>query len=107
MVMKWGRTFTHNEVFRDRFKEFCPKNPENPETKWTEAAIYLPWHFIGLVFYVWFYTISLALTPTGRIKWNSIFWIIYLTINILTVYILTPQIGLYAFWGQIVPARTS
>jgi len=42
MVTKWGKTFTHNELFRDRFKEFCPKNPENPETKWTEAAIYLP-----------------------------------------------------------------
>jgi len=42
MVMKWGKTFTHNEVFRDRFKEWCPKNPENPETKWTESAIYLP-----------------------------------------------------------------
>ena len=42
MVMKWGKSFTHNEVFRDRFKEFCPKNPENPETKWTESAIYLP-----------------------------------------------------------------
>ncbi|MHA2120657.1 MAG: hypothetical protein ACW990_05555 [Promethearchaeota archaeon] len=42
MIMKWGKTFTHNEIFRDRFKEFCPKNPENPETKWTESAIYLP-----------------------------------------------------------------
>ncbi len=42
MVTKWGKTFTHNEVFRDRFKEWCPKNPENPETKWTESAIYLP-----------------------------------------------------------------
>lgn len=42
MVSKWGKTFTHNELFRDRFKDWCPKNPENPETKWTEAAIYLP-----------------------------------------------------------------
>lgn len=42
MVTKWGKTFTHNELFRDRFKDYCPKNPENPETKWTEAAIYLP-----------------------------------------------------------------
>lgn len=42
MVTKWGKTFTHNETFRDRFKDFCPKNPENPECKWTESAIYLP-----------------------------------------------------------------
>lgn len=42
MVTKWGKYFTHNEIFRDRFKNFCPKNPENPETKWTEYAIYLP-----------------------------------------------------------------
>ncbi len=42
MVSKWGKTFTHNELFRDRFKDFCPKNADNPETKWTEAAIYLP-----------------------------------------------------------------
>lgn len=42
MVGKWGKAFTHNEVFRDRFKEFCPKNPENPETTWNKNAIYLP-----------------------------------------------------------------
>lgn len=42
MVSKWGKIFTHNETFRDRFKDWCPKNPENPETKWTERAIYLP-----------------------------------------------------------------
>lgn len=42
MVVKNGKIFTHNEVFRDRFKEWCPKNPENPETKWNESGIYLP-----------------------------------------------------------------
>lgn len=42
MVSKWSKIFTHNELFRDRFKDWCPKNPENPETKWTEAAVYLP-----------------------------------------------------------------
>jgi hypothetical protein len=42
MVQKWAKTFTHNEVFRDRFKDWCPKNPENPETTWTGAAVYLP-----------------------------------------------------------------
>ena len=42
MVTKWGKTFTHNEVFRDKFKEWCPKKPESPDTKWTETAIYLP-----------------------------------------------------------------
>lgn len=42
MVTKWGKIFTHNEVFRDKFKDWCPKNPENPETKWNESAIYLP-----------------------------------------------------------------
>src|SRR3989304_1354122 len=41
MVTKWGKFFTHNELFRDRFKDWCPKNPENPETVWTQAAIYL------------------------------------------------------------------
>lgn len=42
MVMKLGKYFTHNELFRDRFKDFCPKNPENPETTWTGASLYLP-----------------------------------------------------------------
>lgn len=42
MVSNWGKIFTHNELFRDRFKEFCPKNPENPDTKWTESTITLP-----------------------------------------------------------------
>lgn len=42
MVGKWSKTFTHNELFRDRFKDFCPKNPENPETTWTQQAVYLP-----------------------------------------------------------------
>ncbi len=42
MVTKIGKYFTHDESFRDRFKDFCPKNPENPETKWTEKSIHLP-----------------------------------------------------------------
>ena len=42
MVTKWGKTFTHNELFRDKYKEYCPKNPENPNTTWNSSAIYLP-----------------------------------------------------------------
>ncbi|MBN2519289.1 MAG: hypothetical protein JXB17_02195 [Bacteroidales bacterium] len=62
-----------------------------------ESAKYLPYHFIGLVFYVWFYSMAMALTPTGRIKWNGIFWVIYCTINISVVYFLTSRIGLYSW----------
>jgi len=42
MVSKLGKVFTHNELFRWKYPDFCPKNPENPETKWTEATITLP-----------------------------------------------------------------
>ena len=42
MVSRLGRAFTHNELFRDKYAEFCPKNPESPETKWTESVIIVP-----------------------------------------------------------------
>jgi len=42
MVANIGKFFTHNELFRDRFKDYCPKNAESPETKWTESVITLP-----------------------------------------------------------------
>lgn len=42
MVSRIGKVFTHNELFRWKYPEWCPKNPENPETKWTEATITLP-----------------------------------------------------------------
>ena len=42
MVSKIGKTFTHNELFRDKYPDYCPKNAETPNTKWTEATITLP-----------------------------------------------------------------
>ncbi len=62
-----------------------------------EAAVYLPWHFIGVLFYLWMYTLAVVLTPTGRIKHYGMFVISISLINLLVVYIFVPIIGLYGW----------
>jgi len=37
-----GRLFTENENFRIKYPDYCPKNPGNPDTKWTNDCIILP-----------------------------------------------------------------
>ena len=62
-----------------------------------DAEKYLPYHFIGLIFYVWWYILAISLTPTGNIKFHSIFMILFYSLNILVVYYLVPYLGLYGW----------
>jgi len=57
----------------------------------------LPWHFIGVLFYLWMYSFAIVLTPTGRIKHYGIFVIFMALINLLTVYVFVPYIGLFGW----------
>ena len=61
------------------------------------ASIYLPYHFLGVVFYVWWYVFSQSMTPTGRIKQHGIFLIIYFALDMVVTYFFVKEIGLYGW----------
>ncbi len=61
------------------------------------AAAYLPYHFIGIIFYVWWYIFSQSMTPTGRIKQHATFYTLYMTLDIIVTYITVPKWGLYGW----------
>ena len=54
------------------------------------AGDYLPWHFLGTLFYLWMYVFTQAMTPTGRIKMQGILVIIMCIVDLSTVYFLVP-----------------
>jgi len=61
------------------------------------AGDYLPWHFMGILFYLWMYALALVLTPKGRIKTYGILVIILSILNFCVVYYLVPLYGLYGW----------
>lgn len=62
-----------------------------------DASIYLPFHFLGVVFYVWWYVFSQSMTPTGRIKQHGVFLTIYFALDIIVTYFFVSEIGLYGW----------
>lgn len=62
-----------------------------------EAGKYLPWHFIGLLFYMYWNILAMVLTPTGRIKTHGLFVTLMSLINVGIVFFLVPHIGLYGW----------
>lgn len=60
------------------------------------AAKYLPYHFIGVIFYVWWFAFTQSMTPTGRIKQHGIFQLIFYSISIAVTFYFVPKFGL---WG--------
>lgn len=62
-----------------------------------QAGDYLPWHFIGILFYLWMASFTQVFTPTGRIKIYGIFVIIMALIDLSVVYLFVPIIGLYGW----------
>lgn len=66
-------------------------------SEFIEAANYLPYHFIGVVFNVWFVVFGQSMTPRGFIKQNTIFYVIFYIINILFAFLLVPIFGLYGW----------
>lgn len=59
-----------------------------------DAANYLPYHFIGVSFNVWFVVFSQVMTPRGYIKQHSLFTIIFYALNIGLAFYLVPKFGL-------------
>ncbi len=67
-----------------------------------EASVYLPWHFIGIAFYSWFFVLSQVMAPVGLIRLHGILTIVMSGLNILIVYFLTPEIGLYGWMMKFI-----
>lgn len=67
-----------------------------------EASNYLPFHFFGVIFNVWFVIFGQTMTPRGFIKQHSIFKFIYHAINIFLAVILIPIYGMYGYTMKFV-----
>lgn len=61
------------------------------------ASKFLPYHFLGVIFYVWYYVFTQAMTPTGRIKQHGILMFLYLSLDILVTYLFVNEYGLYGW----------
>ncbi len=61
------------------------------------AGDYLPWHFIGILLFLWMYALRAVLTPTGRIKTHGIIVIIMSLLDFGVVYFCVPLFGLYGW----------
>ena len=66
-------------------------------SKFIEAIEYLPYHFVGIVFFVWSQVFSQWFTPNGKIKTFGFFRIIYLTIDIIVTFYAVKYYGLYGW----------
>lgn len=62
-----------------------------------EASEYLPYHFIGLIFYVWWYVFTQSMTPTGRIRQHGLFYMLFMTLDMTVTYLTVPLWGLYGW----------
>ncbi len=62
-----------------------------------EAGNYLPYHFIGMVFYVWWYIFVQAMTPTGHIRYHAFFFTLYMTLDMIVTYSTVPYFGLFGW----------
>ncbi len=58
---------------------------------------YLPFHFIGVIFQVWFSVLSSSMTSTGRIRQHGFFRFFYLSLDIAVTYYCVLQWGLYGW----------
>ena len=61
------------------------------------AAKYLPYHFVGLIFYVWWYIFTQSMSSTGRIKPHALFFTLFMTLDIGITYYTVPVLGLYGW----------
>jgi O-antigen/teichoic acid export membrane protein len=61
------------------------------------AGDLLPIHFLGLVFYIWWFVLSQSLAPTGRIKAHGVMLMVSLLFNILVVYFMVESWGLQSY----------
>jgi len=67
--------------------------------EFSETTLYLPLHFFGLIWHVWFIIFGQAMTPKGFIKQHGIFYGSSMIFDMLIVYIFISKldIGLYGW----------
>ena len=63
-------------------------------SEFLEASNYLPYHFIGVVFNVWFVVFGQTMTPRGFIKQHTIFKSIFFSLSLGLAFLLVPKYGL-------------
>ena len=61
------------------------------------AGNYLPWHFMGGLFYLWLMMFMQAMTATGRLKTEGIVLIITCVFDVVVVYYFVSNYGLYGW----------
>lgn len=61
------------------------------------AGKYVSIHFLGLLFYAWWYVYSQLMTPSGRIKLHGMLLVLMYVMNFLVVYILVDDYGLFSY----------
>ena len=70
--------------------------------KFIDATQYLPFHFLGMIFFVWSYVFSQWFTPNGKIKVFGAFRVIYFTIDIAVTYFAVIHYGLYGWMFRFI-----
>lgn len=62
-----------------------------------DSSKYLPYHFFGVLFYVWWYVLTLPLSPLGRIKQQGVFMFFFYSLDISVTYFFVQNFGLYGW----------
>ena len=62
-----------------------------------DATNYLPFHFLGIIFFVWGYVFTQWFTPNGKIKLFGVFRVIFFTIDIVVTFYAVKHYGLYGW----------
>ena len=65
--------------------------------EFNSAGDYLPWHFMGVLFYLWMLMFMQAMTARGRLKTEGVMVIITCLIDIGVVYYFVSNYGLYGW----------
>jgi|GEM_PF-6090316 len=65
--------------------------------EFNNAGNYLPWHFMGGLFYLWLIMFMQAMTATGRLKTEGIILIITCVLDVAVVYYFVSSYGLYGW----------
>lgn len=68
--------------------------------EFSEATVYLPYHFSTLAFFIWSSILSQLFYATGRLKSFLFFGLILNSISLFLVYYLVPKVGLYGYLAK-------
>lgn len=58
---------------------------------------YLPYHFLGVIFQVWYSVLASSMSSTGRIRHHGVFRFFYLSLDIVITYYFVKEFGLYGW----------